>query len=134
MHSEAGTNLKTEHSATCNYVIGIRSPNLAGSAERVGPRSRHNSFAQRRYDLSPVVIDNDGAPLLGLQWLRILQLDLNSLVHTSPRGSLLVHAVITSDALLRLPVGPDASFDDDCSLQVHSVCEQLLETSLLDAS
>ena len=44
------------------------------------------------------------------------------------------HQHANADALSRLPVGPDASFNDECSLQVHSVCEQLLETSLVDAS
>ena len=44
------------------------------------------------------------------------------------------HQHANADALSRLPVGPDASFHDDCSLQVHSICEQLLEDSLVDAA
>ena len=57
---------------------------------------------QRRYDLSLVVVDNDGPSLLGLQWLRVLRLDLNSLVHTLPGDSSPVHALIPHDNLAQI--------------------------------
>lgn len=57
---------------------------------------------QQRHDLSLVVVDNDGPPLLGLHWLRILQIDLNRLVHGTPCDSLSVHALMPVDDLSRI--------------------------------
>ncbi|CAF4799109.1 unnamed protein product [Rotaria sp. Silwood1] len=56
-------------------------------------------YQNQSYDLSMIVIYGASPPLLGLQWINIMQLDLNQLIHAQHSVQHSIHKIYTSSKL-----------------------------------
>jgi hypothetical protein len=73
------------------------------------------------YNLKLIVVQDAHPPLLGLQWIRLLQLDLNNLIRDNSPDIHHIHQVTNVDAFSTLPITNDNTFVDTDSLHVNFI-------------